>query len=270
MTSIDIWQAINSTPFSKACWRRDSNESIPFLFMIYRIIFPPIPPMLIFESFSFPELEGSIIPNIFPKISFSVFGLCNFLITFSPQNVKKIVTFCPVAAAPFASTKVAKALSKSSLNMMKVFPLLSQEVTMLHDFGSPFSITITDFPPEDSFETSWLPVELHHAAASRGNPGSVAVISTRSPGASMSIVFFIFKIGPGHCRPQASTRIVLAVSTGATGLLAWTVASCRTVVSSVSLSFSSCIMIGAVAARYVFSPPDRLRTFSNPCCVSIR
>lgn len=73
---------------------------------------------------------------------------------FSPQNVKKMVTFCPVAAAPFASTKVAKALSKSSLNMIKVFPLPSHEVTILHDFGSPFSMTTTDFPPELSFEIS--------------------------------------------------------------------------------------------------------------------
>jgi len=48
------------------------------------------------------------------------------------------------------------------------------------------------------FETSWLPVELHHAAASRGNPGSVAVISTRSPEASMSIVFWRTKIVQ-HC-----------------------------------------------------------------------
>ena len=75
-----------------------------------------------------------------------------YQITFSPQKVKKMVTFCPVAAAPFASTKVAKALSKSSLNMMKVFPLPSHEVTILHDFGSPFSITTIDFPPEVSFE----------------------------------------------------------------------------------------------------------------------
>ena len=149
---MDIWQAINSTPFSRACWRKDSRESIPFRFMMYRIIFPPIPPMLILESFSFRELEGSIMPNIFPKISFSTFGLCSFLITFSPQKVKKIVTFCPVAAAPLASTKVAKALSKSSLNMMKVFPLPSQEVTILQDLGSPFSITTTDFPPAASLE----------------------------------------------------------------------------------------------------------------------
>lgn len=68
------------------------------------------------------------------------------------QKVKKIVTFCPVAAAPLASTKVAKALSKSSLNMMKVFPLPSQEVTILQDLGSPFSITTTDFPPAVSLE----------------------------------------------------------------------------------------------------------------------
>lgn len=33
MTSMDIWQAINSTPFSRACWRKDSRESIPFRFM---------------------------------------------------------------------------------------------------------------------------------------------------------------------------------------------------------------------------------------------
>ena len=55
-------------------------------------------------------------------------------------------------AEPKIVAKVAKALSKSSLNMMKVFPLPSHEVTILHDFGSPFSITTIDFPPEVSFE----------------------------------------------------------------------------------------------------------------------
>ena len=216
--------------------------------------------MLILESFSFLELEGSIIPNIFPKISFSVSGLCNFLITFSPQKVKKMVTFCPVAAAPFASTKVAKALSKSSLNMIKVFPLPSHEVTILHDFGSPFSITTIDFPPEVSFEINWLPVELHHAAASRGKPGSVEVISTRSPETSVSIVFFIFRIGPGHCNPQASTRTVLAevaeasaaAVTGAVetlGWLVWEAVSFCMGDSSISFPFSSRMMMGVVAAR---------------------
>ena len=36
--------------------------------------------------------------------------------------------------------------------MMKVFPLPSQEVTILQDLGSPFSITTTDFPPAVSLE----------------------------------------------------------------------------------------------------------------------
>ena len=208
--------------------------------------------MLILESFSFSELDGSIVPNILPKMSFSTLGLCNFLITFSPQKVKKIVTFCPVAAAPLARTKVASALSKSSLNIIRVLPLLSHVVVRLQAWGSPFSMTTTDFPPVLSLEINLFPVELHHAAASRENPGSVATISTLSPRTSVSIVFFIFRTGPGHCDPQASTRIVLgfaavvvwgasAVTEGFAGL------SCAEGVSSVS-SFS-CKMMGAVAAR---------------------
>ena len=175
-----------------------------------RIIFPPMPPILILDNFNFSELEGNIIPNIFPKISFFTLGLLSRFITFSPQKVKKIVTFCPVAAAPFASTKVANALSRSSLNMIKVLPLPSQEVTRLQAFGSSFSIITTDFPPELSLEISLFPVELHHADASRAKPGSVEMTSTRSPGVSVSIVFFIFRIGPGHCIPQASTRMTRA------------------------------------------------------------
>src|SRR3712207_46186 len=118
--------------------------------------------MLIFESFRFNELEGSIMANIFPKISFSTAGFRSFLITFSPQKVKNTVTFCPVAAAPLARTNVASALSRSSLNIISVFPLSSHEVTRPHALGSPFSITTTAFPPCDSVETRWLPVELHH------------------------------------------------------------------------------------------------------------
>jgi len=155
--------------------------------------------------------------------------------------------------------------------MIKVFPLPSQEVTMLQDLGSPFSITTTDFPPVASLEINWFPVELHHAAASRGNPGSVEVISTRSPEASVSIVFFIFRIGPGHCSPQASTRIVFTASTGDTvGVGCCMLAFGCAGASFISLSLSSLRMIGAVAARYVFNPPERLRTFSNPCCIRIR
>ena len=83
----------------------------------------PNPPIFILESLSFKEFEGNINPNILPKISFLTFGFISFFITFRPQNVKNKVTFPPVAAAPFANTNVAKALSKSSLNRIKVFPL---------------------------------------------------------------------------------------------------------------------------------------------------
>ena len=122
MTSIDIWQAMNSTPLSMACWRRVSSESMPFLRMIWRIIRLPIPAMCIFDSLSLRELEGSIMPNIRPKMSFSTLGLRSFLIALRPQNVKNMVTFCPVAAAPLARTKVASTLSRSSLNTMNVLP----------------------------------------------------------------------------------------------------------------------------------------------------
>lgn len=97
--------------------------------MIYRIILAPIPPIFILDNLNFKELEGSIMPNIFPQISFFTAGLSNLLIAFSPQKVKKMVTFFPVAAAPFASTKVAKTLSRSSLNRIKVFPLSSRQTS---------------------------------------------------------------------------------------------------------------------------------------------
>ena len=66
-----------------------------------------MPIMFILDSASFDESEGSIHPNIRPKISFFTFGLWLFFIAFSPQKVKKMLTFLPVAAAPFASTKVS-------------------------------------------------------------------------------------------------------------------------------------------------------------------
>ena len=68
------------------------------------------------------ESDGNITPNIFPNQSFFTFGFSVFLMAFNPQKVKKMVTFSPVAAAPLAKTKVAKTLSKSSLNRIKVLP----------------------------------------------------------------------------------------------------------------------------------------------------
>lgn len=123
-------------------------------------------------------------PNIFPQISFFTAGLSNLLIAFSPQKVKKMVTFFPVAAAPFASTKVAKTLSRSSLNRIKVFPLSSRQTSEEEDCGVLFSTITSYFPAPDFTETKRFPVVWHHASASRGKPASVATISRRSPSAS--------------------------------------------------------------------------------------
>lgn len=53
-------------------------------------------------------------------------------------------------------------------------------------------------PDEADFSRKRLPVLLHHASASRGKPASVARISRRSPGFRVSMVFFSFRMGPGH------------------------------------------------------------------------
>ena len=77
-----------------------------------------------------------------PKMSFSTCGLRRFFMTLSPQKVKNMVTLPPVAAAPLASTNVAMARSRLSLNIMNVLSRLSPAagVTALAH-ASRFSIT---------------------------------------------------------------------------------------------------------------------------------
>ena len=53
----------------------------------------PMPSMFICESFSFSELEGSIQPNMRPKMSFCTAGFFTFFNTFNPQKVKNMDTF---------------------------------------------------------------------------------------------------------------------------------------------------------------------------------
>ncbi len=101
-----------------------------------------MPSMLNCESLSLRESDGSIIENIRPKKSFSTAGFFSFFMTLRPQKVKKMETLWPVAAAPLASTKVANARSRSSLNMISVLFLGAA----LHAVGvcgcsPPFSIT---------------------------------------------------------------------------------------------------------------------------------
>ena len=89
-----------------------------------------------------------------------------------------MVTFSPVAAAPLAKTKVANALSKSSLNKIKVLPFAveSGSETSIAQ-GVAFS-TLTMYVPFSVWaETKRFPVTRHQASASRGKPASVARIS---------------------------------------------------------------------------------------------
>ena len=260
---MDIWQAMNSTPLSMACWRRDSSESTPFSFIRCRIIFAPMPSIFILDNFSFRESDGSIQPNILPKKSFCTAGFRSFLMAFSPQNVKNMVTFSPVAAAPLARTNVAKVLSRSSLNRIKVLPFLPLAGEALGWGVTPsFLMMRTRYTPFSSvFERKRCPVVRHHASASRGNPASVALISRHWPGCRLSMPFFSFRMGPGHCTPQASTLMTLS-TTGPSARVQAPVAWLSGADAQVPLSAGG--YIGVVAALYVLRPPIRLRTFLNP------
>ena len=82
---------------------------------------------------------------------------------FSPQNVKKMVTFFPVAAAPFASTNVARALSRSSLKRMNDFPSAEDCCfTASAAHAVAFSITTLYIPAEGEEDMNLLPVVRHH------------------------------------------------------------------------------------------------------------
>ncbi len=177
ITSIDIWQAINSTPLAMAMSRSVSSESIFFFFMIWRIMAGPMPAILSLDSLRRRECEGSIQENMRPNISFFVAGLRSFLMALSPQKVKNIETFSPVAAAPLARTNVASALSRSSLKRINDLPrgaaAASAAVRLV---GEPFSMTILCMPRVESCDTKRLPVDSHQARASVANPGSVALM----------------------------------------------------------------------------------------------
>ena len=113
ITSILIEQAISSTPLSWASLIKSSKLSIFLSFIIVRIILAPIPPIFIFESDSFFEPRGIIIANIFEIKFFLILTFSGRRMIFSPQKVKNIVTFRPIAAAPLAIINDAIALSKS-------------------------------------------------------------------------------------------------------------------------------------------------------------
>ena len=98
----------------------------PAALVALRIIGAPMPAMFILESPSFLVPLGIMPPNIFCSVllpspeAFS--GLRRML---RPQKVAKMVTSSPMAAAPLAMIRAAMTLSKSPLNRMIVFLVVS-------------------------------------------------------------------------------------------------------------------------------------------------
>ena len=144
-----------------------------------------MPSILSLDSDNFVESEGSIKLNILLQKSFLTFGLWAFFIVLSPQKVKNIDTFLPVAA---------KVLSRSSLNRIKVFPLVSYKVcSSILACGVDFSIITLCMPFFEFLPMNLFPVVLHHASASLGKPASVAMSSIRFPGWIVSMLFLMVK-----------------------------------------------------------------------------
>ena len=102
-----------------------ASELIPFFFIIPLIIFAPTPPIFIRDSPNFTEPRGIKNPNIFSIKLFFNFTLLERRRIFSPQKVKNIVTFLPIAAAPFAIMNAAIVLSRSPENTTNVLSLRS-------------------------------------------------------------------------------------------------------------------------------------------------
>ena len=71
-----------------------------------------------------------------------------------------------------------------------------------------FWMSTSKMPRSSSIPRRRLPVRLHQDMASRAKPGSVERTLSATPSATLSIFPFRRMMGPGHCRPQASMRIV--------------------------------------------------------------
>ncbi|MPM61718.1 hypothetical protein SDC9_108578 [bioreactor metagenome] len=133
------------------------------------IIFAPIPPIFMEERESCSMPLGSMPENIVPMKSFFTLGACFLRRTERPQKVKNIVTGLPVAAAPFARTNDASALSRSLEKTIMVAPLSGSQMAgfspdeegMAQTSGFPFPMMASMIPLVVVTLTSSLPVSLH-------------------------------------------------------------------------------------------------------------
>ena len=160
---------------------------------------------LIRERWSLRDEEGSIQLNILPKKSLRTRGLCSFLMTFSPQKVKKIDTLVPGGGTVSqykrgnGTVEVVAEHDEGLVALRSESRLPGRDTAPLahHHFLESIGFRRTD---------KLLPVLSHQALASRGKPGSVAVTSTLLPGLMLSTVCLSLMMGPGHESPQASRR----------------------------------------------------------------
>ena len=176
--------------------------------------------MFILDNPSFLLPLGIIIPNAFSIIFLGVFIFSGFLRTFSPQNVKNIVTFLPIVAAPLAIINDAIALSKSPLNTTIVWPFLLGTVVQVLEISVPdriwsehFIIVASIIPLFLSKFISLLLVFLVHASISLQNPSSDTFTFKTSPSLISSIVAFTCIKGPGQDNPVAFNSLTLSAAT---------------------------------------------------------
>ncbi len=115
------------TPCSRALSKSSSSDMPPASLVAFRIIGAPAPAKFILERPSFFVPLGIILPNIDCRVVFlpslATFSVLRRMLR--PQKVQKIVTSSPMAAAPLAMIRAAMTLSKSPLNRMIVFLVVS-------------------------------------------------------------------------------------------------------------------------------------------------
>ena len=127
--SIESVQATNLTPCSRALSKSSSSDMPPASFVTFLIIGAPAPAKFILESPSFLVPLGIMRPNMDCRVLFllppldATFSVLRRML--SPQKVQKMVTSSPIAAAPLAMMSAAITRSKSPLNRMIVFLVVS-------------------------------------------------------------------------------------------------------------------------------------------------
>ena len=118
-------QAISLTPCSTAASSNCCKVIAPSAFMTLPIIQGPIPAKFILDMPSFLTPRGIIIPNMLWRKLFLALTFLGFRMALRPQKVKNMVTSSPMEAAPLAIINAAMTLSKSPLNTMIVFLVVS-------------------------------------------------------------------------------------------------------------------------------------------------